>query len=151
MSLQRLSLSNDEYKNLFLSFTDDNNKNYLNFPKFIRAFKKVLNEKRLSAIENVFTNLDKNENDCVPIDDIKMKFNAKENNFVIKGEKDEEEILCEFLDCFDLNYNLLISKENQEDNDNMVNFEEFANFYEYVSFLYPKDRDFEYIVNSTWN
>ena len=61
MSLQRLSLSNDEYKNLFLSFTDDDNKNNLNFPNFIRAFKKVLNDKRLSAIENAFTKLDKNE------------------------------------------------------------------------------------------
>ena len=79
-----------------------------------------------------------------------MKFNAKENDFVIKGEKDEEEILCEFLDCFDLNYNLLISKENQEDNDNMVNFEEFANFYEYVSFLYDKDEDFIQLINNSW-
>lgn len=150
MSLQRLSLSNDEYKNLFLSFADDDNKNNLNFPNFIRAFKKVLNDKRLSAIENAFTKLDKNGNDCVPIDDIKMKYNAKENDSVIKGEKDEEEILCEFLDCFDLNYNLLISKENQEDNDNTVNFEEFANFYEYVSFLYDKDDDFIQLINNSW-
>ena len=150
MSLQRLSLSNIEYKNLFLSFADEDNKNNLNFPNFIRAFKKVLNDKRLSAIENAFTKLDKNGNDCVSIDDIKMKFNAKENDSVIKGEKDEEEILCEFLDCFDLNYNLLISKENQEDNDNMVNFEEFANFYEYVSFLYDKDDDFIQLINNSW-
>ena len=150
MSLQRLSLSNDEYKNLFLSFTDDDNKNNLNFPNFIRAFKKVLNDKRLSAIENAFSKLDKNGNDSVPIDDIKMKFNAKENISVIKGEKDEEEILCEFLDCFDLNYNLLISKENQEDNDNVVNFEEFANFYEYVSFLYDNDDDFIQLINNSW-
>ena len=149
MSYQRLSLTNDEYKNLFLLFIDEDNQNNLNFPKFIRAFKKVLNDKRLSAIEKIFTKLDIQGNDKVPIDDIKMKFNAKKHTSVLNGEKDEEEILCEFLDCFDLNYNLLITKENQDEK-NMVNFEEFANFYEYVSFLYDNDDDFIVLIENCW-
>ena len=150
LSYQRLSLSNDENENIFKLFSEDNNENNLDFTKFIRAFKKVLNEKRLSAIENIFSKLDINGNDNVLIDDIKLKFNAKDNIMVVKGEKDEEEILCEFLDCFDLNYNLLITKDNQEDNNNMVNFEEFANFYEYVSFLYENDDDFIQLINNSW-
>ena len=150
MSYQRLTLSNEEYKHLFLLFSDEDNKNNLNFPKFIRAFKRVLNDKRLSAIENIFTKLDINGNDNVSIDDVKMKFNAKEHISVLKGEKDEEEILCEFLDCFDLNYNILITKDNPEENNNMVNFEEFANFYEYVSFLYDNDDEFIELINNSW-
>ena len=82
--------------------------------------------------------------------DALQQFNAKNDMGIINKEKNEEEILCEFLDCFDLNYNLLISKENQEDNDNTVNFEEFANFYEYVSFLYDKDDDFIQLINNSW-
>ena len=31
-----------------------------------------------------------------------------------------------------------------------VDFEIFANFYEYVSFIYPRDRDFQNVVKSTW-
>ena len=149
MNYQRLSLTNDEYHNLFLLFVDEDNTNNLNFPKFIRAFKKVLNEKRLSAIEKIFTKLDINGNDKVLIDDIKMKFNAKKHISVLNGEKNEEEILCEFLDCFDLNNNLLITKDNQDEN-NMINFEEFANFYEYVSFLYDNDDEFIKLIENCW-
>ena len=150
LSYQRLSLSNDEYKNLFILFADEENQNFLDFTKFIRAFKKVLNQNRLSAVENIFSKLDINKNDNVLIDDIKMKFCAKEHPLVIDGKKDEEEILCEFLDCFDMNYYLLILRENKDKMENMVNFEEFANFYEYVSFLYDNDEDFIQLVNNSW-
>ena len=149
MNNQRLSLTNDEYKNLFLLFVDEDNSNNLNFPNFIRAFKRVLNEKRLSAIEKAFTKLDIKGKNKVLIDDIKMKFNAKKHLSVLNGEKDEEEILCEFLDCFDLNNNLLITKDNQDEN-NMINFEEFANFYEYVSFLYDNDDEFIKLIENCW-
>ena len=148
MSYQRLSLLNEENKNLFLMFINEDNQNNLNFPKFIRAFKKILNQKRLSTVENIFTKLDVNGNDSVLIDDIKMKFNAKDYSSVVNGQKDEEEILCEFLDCFDLNYYLLNDKDKK--NNNMVNFEEFANFYEYVSFLYDNDDDFIDLINNSW-
>ena len=33
----------------------------------------------------------------------------------------------------------------------MISFQEFANFYEYVSFLYEKDEDFIELLVSTWN
>ena len=150
LSYQRLSLPNEEYKNLFLSFTDEKNQDFLDFTKFIRAFKKILNKKRLSIVENIFTKLDINKNDSVSIDDIKKKYFAKDHPLVASGKKDEEEILCEFLDCFDLNYYLLITKENKDKMENMVNFEEFANFYEYVSFLYDNDDDFIQLVNNSW-
>ena len=34
---------------------------------------------------------------------------------------------------------------------NLVSFEEFANFYEYVSFIYQNDEDFVKVVTGTWN
>ena len=58
----------------------------------------------------------------------------------------------EFLDCFSLCYNILKidNKDNKDENGDYVDFEVFANFYEYVSFIYPRDRDFQYVVNATW-
>ena len=44
----------------------------------------------------------------------------------------------------------LDSDIKNDDGNEYVDFEIFANFYEYVSFIYPNDRDFEYIVKSTW-
>ena len=67
---------------------------------------------------------------------------------VLKGKKNDEEELVEFYDCFEVNFSLLATENNQ--NDNFVNFEIFANFYEYVAFVYDNDAEFEAVVSSTW-
>ena len=33
----------------------------------------------------------------------------------------------------------------------IVDFEIFANFYEYVSFIYPDDKEFANIVRASWS
>ena len=59
----------------------------------------------------------------------------------------------EFLDCFNLCYNILKldNKDQNYENEDYVDFEIFGNFYEYVSFIYPRDKEFQKVVSSTWN
>ena len=146
---QKISLEKDEYKKIFLMFRKEHTK-YLDFPKFIREFKKPLNEKRLEAVEDAFAKLDVDSNDNIFIETIKRKYNPKGDPLLIKGIKNEEEVSIEFLDCFELNYNLLTAVDNQNVT-NVVSFEEFANFYEYVSFLYDDDSEFIKLVNDSWD
>ena len=85
---------------------------------------------------------------------VKKKFKSNKHPDVLNGLRKEEDILLEFLDCFNINYDILNldSKEANEINgQKFVDFEVFANFYEYVSFLYPNDKEFENIINSTWS
>ena len=145
---QKINFDQNEYRELFDQFNNDTN--YLDFARFIREFKKPLNDARLSAVEDAFSLLDVDSNDNIYIDTIKKKYNPKGNPLVKKGIKNEEEISTEFLDCFELNYNLLTAVENQNVT-NVVSFEEFANFYEYVSFLYEDDNEFVQMVNESWN
>ncbi len=145
---QKINFDQNEYRELFDQFNNDTN--YLDFARFIREFKKPLNDARLSAVEDAFSSLDVDSNDNIYIDTIKKKYNPKGNPLVKKGIKNEEEISTEFLDCFELNYNLLTAVENQNVT-NVVSFEEFANFYEYVSFLYEDDNEFVQMVNESWN
>ena len=145
---QKINLEKNEYYQIFSDFK--NNNDTLDFPKFIRNFKKPLNDKRLSAVEDAFSLLDINSDDNIYIDTIKKKYNPKGNPLVKSGKKNEEEISTEFLDCFELNYNLLTAVDNQNVT-NLVSFEEFANFYEYVSFLYDNDDDFVEMVNESWD
>jgi hypothetical protein len=144
---QKINLSNKEYSKIFSDFS--NNKETLDFPGFIRNFKKPLNDIRLSAVEDAFSLLDVDSNDNIYIETIKKKYNPKGNPLVKSGKKNEEEIATEFLDCFELNYNLLTAVDNQNVT-NLVSFEEFANFYEYVSFLYDNDEEFVQMVNESW-
>ena len=74
------------------------------------------------------------------------KGNPRGNPLIKNGKKNEEEVATEFLDCFELNYNLLTAVDNQNVT-NVVSFEEF----EYVSFLFDHDDDFVQMVNESWN
>ena len=146
---QKISLDKEECKQIFLKFRKKSTK-FLDFPKFIREFKKPLNEKRLEVVEDAFAKLDVDSNDNIFIDTIKRKYNPKGDPLVLQGIKNEEEVSTEFLDCFELNYNLLTAVDNQNVT-NVVSFEEFANFYEYVSFLYDDDYQFIKLVNDSWD
>ena len=152
--IQHINLPSQDIKNIFNTFISKNNKNYLDFSAFIRNYKRELNENKLSCVEQAFSNLDTNENDKVPLNLIKKLFKADKHPDVLNGLKKEEEIILEFLDCFNINYEIL-SLDSKINNDNnsqrIIDFEIFANFYEYVSFIYPNDKEFENIVNSSWN
>ena len=152
--IQHINLPSQDIKNIFNTFISKNNKNYLDFSAFIRNYKRELNENKLSCVEQAFSNLDTNENDKVPLNIIKKLFKADKHPDVLNGLKKEEEIILEFLDCFNINYEILSldSKINNDINSQrIIDFEIFANFYEYVSFIYPNDKEFENIVNSSWN
>ena len=148
--IQHINLGDNILKRIFNLFSLNN---YLDFYSFIRNYKKELNEIKLNIVEKAFTKIDKKGEDKVPLDIIKMKYNVINHPDVLNGKISEEEKLMEFLDCFNLCYKLLKmdnNKNNYEDEE-YVDFEIFANFYEYVSFIYPRDREFQNVVNATWN
>ena len=148
--IQHIDLGNNNLKKIFNLFSLNN---YLDFYSFIRNYKKELNENKLNIVEKAFTKIDKKGEDKVPLDIIKMKYSVINHPDVLNSKISEEEKLMEFLDCFNLCYKLLKmdnNKNNYEDEE-YVDFEIFANFYEYVSFIYPRDREFQNIVNATWN
>ena len=154
IQIQHINLSESDCRNIFNEFTSKNNNNYLDFTAFIRNFKKELNENKLASVEQAFSFLDINGNDRIPLNLIKKKFRSDRHPDVLKGRKNEEEIILEFLDCFNINYEILnLDSKSQTSNNaqNLIDFEIFANFYEYVSFIYPNDREFENIINSSWN
>ena len=154
LEIQHINISDSDMKNLFNSFSSKKNKNYLDFSSFIRNFKIQLNEHKLSCVEQAFSNIDINENDKVPLNMIKKKYKANKHPDVLNGLRKEEDLILEFLDCFNINYEILnLDNKNRNENNEQrfVNFEIFANFYEYVSFIYPNDKEFENVINSTWN
>ena len=141
---QHISLNDFEYNEIFNKFKKDK---YLDFPLFIREFKKELNDTKLNYVEDAFSKLDINENERIPIEYIKKKYDAKNHPEVISGKKNQEENLLEFIDCFGINFDLL----NPNINDNFVDFEIFANCYEYVAFVYDNDKIFGKILKSTFH
>ena len=145
---QKLNLSNNELQSIFSNF---NNNNYLDFYSFIRNFKKELNEFKLNLVESVYLKLDKNQNENVNLNEILNSYNSNNHPDVLNGKKNAEEKNIEFIDCFELQYELINNDNNNNNNENIVSFEDFANFYEYVAFVYENDKEFENVLLSTWN
>ena len=146
LNSQRIILNNTDNKKIFIQF--DNN-GYLDFNQFIREFKKELSSNKLDIVGLVYEKLDINNNEKVPLETIKISYNSDNHPDVLNGKINSEEKMLEFIDCFDLNLNLLNYHFNRDNN--YINFELFANFYEYVAFIYDNDKQFENIVQSTWN
>ena len=152
--IQHINLPKSDIKNIFNTFSSKLNKNYLDFSSFFRNYKKELDQNKLECVEQAFSNIDINGNDKVPINLIRKQFKANKHPDVLNGLKKEEDIILEFLDCFNINYeimNLDFKIEKGINNNQFINFEIFANFYEYVSYIYPNDNEFENIVYSSWN
>ena len=81
-----------------------------------------------------------------------MNYDVKNHPDVISGKKNEEEKLIEFIDCFDINNEILNYNNNDYNIKNKnIDFEIFANFYEYIAFVYEEDNNFRNIINSTFH
>ena len=144
--IQHLNLNKNDYINIFNSFKNENN--FLDFPSFIRNFKKELKDNKLNCIENAFENFNEEK---ISFNQIKKKYKAFSHPDVVSGKKTEEEKILEFLDCFNINFEILNMDNQSAINGNgTVDFEIFANFYEYVAFIYPNDDVFRKVVESEW-
>jgi hypothetical protein len=106
LKLQRIELSKEENQDIFDKFSSNNQ--FLNFSSFIRNFKKILSSVRLECVEKAFTSLDIDCTEMLSVDDIKLKFNAASHPDVMKNNRSEDDVIVEFLDCFELNYNFLV-------------------------------------------
>ena len=154
LKIQHLNLDINSAKKIFNMFSIKlSEESFLDFYSFMRTFKKELNEYKLNIVEEAFSKIDTKGDDKVNLNVVKMKYNPSKHPDVLNGKYSEDEKIMEFLDCFGLCYEILKLDSEMKSNDNKdyVDFEIFANFYEYVSFIYPNDRDFEYVVRSTWN
>ena len=150
MNLNHINFTYNEFKDLFNYFS--NNSEYLDFNRFIRFFKKELNESKLDRVEKIFWALkydNSEENEEIPMSLVKNRYTAKRHPDVIGHRKTEDEKINEFKESFDINYNILNSKQNNN-NSTLVDFDTFANFYEYVSFIYENDGEFKDLLISTW-
>ena len=153
LNLNHINFDPDEFKDLFNYFSIDSNNRFLDYTRFIRFFKKELNETKLNIVEKIFLSLqyeNSNEEEDVPLNQIKNKYKAKNHPEVVSGIKTENEKIKEFRECFDINYDIFNSRKYLANNEKMVDFDMFANFYEYVSFIYEGDNEFVNLLVSTW-
>ena len=107
-----------------------------------------MNERRKKIVLQAFQSFDKNGNGIIELDDIRDTYNAKMHPDVKSGKKTEEEVLAEFLDTFEYQFNLL---NDEKTDDSKVSLEEFMEYYNNISIGIKDDDYFEEMIISAYN
>ncbi|CAG9332419.1 unnamed protein product [Blepharisma stoltei] len=139
----RVSMSEEDAQLLF-SYIDRDNNNTIDYNEFLRALSGPINPFRKSLVIQAFKKLDLDGSGAIDINDIRQLYDAKNHPEVRAGRKNEDEVLNEFLDTFEMHHNMGASR------DGTVTYEEFEEYYNNISAGIDNDQYFEAMMNSTW-
>ena len=129
----------DFFRTLDYGFSDQ-----VRIDDLLSAFKGNLSDYRLNLLKKLFNLLINNDNNRnnVEIEKIKNVFNPQKHPDIIKGIKNVDDIIHEFLYTFE------IWKKIKNIKNNFINFEEFVDYFSGISPSYKDDEKFEnYIYN----
>ena len=144
----RMPITGKEINILFEEF-DTNKNGQINYEEFISAFTGDMCERRKRLITILFETFDKNRKGFVDLDDIRNAYNPINHPDVLSGKRTEDEVLAEFLDNLQYHFSLLKSDKEQENN--KINFEEFLEFFNYISAGIEDDEYFESVIRGGFN
>lgn len=144
----RMPITGKEINILFEEF-DTNKNGQINYEEFISAFTGDMCERRKRLITILFETFDKNRKGFVDLDDIRNAYNPINHPDVLSGKRTEDEVLAEFLDNLQYHFSLLKSDKEQENN--KINFEEFLEFFNYISAGIEDDEYFESVIKGGFN
>lgn len=143
MQEYRIGLEDWEIRDIF-DFFDLDQTGTLNYNEFLIGMRGPLSTPRLELIDLLFDCLDLNKNGVIQIDDIRDLYDTTQNKKVISGEKTAEEILQNFLNCFEGNFSI------KGVNDGIITREEFLDYYGFVSASIDHDEDFKDMIYKSW-
>ena len=141
----RINIPYDELKILF-NFANKNDSDIISIEQLINIIKGNLNEQRKLYIEQTFSKIDKEQTTKISINVLKKMFNSKKHPEVINGLKSEEEIFEQFCLSLDLFCELYNIPKNGE-----ISYENFIEYYSYISASIPDEVYFEDMINGVWS
>ena len=142
----KFNLSEESLQNLFFFF-DKEEKGRIDYDEFIRVIRGQMSNSRRELIEKIFETFEPDKEGFVHMDKLSEYFNPEAHPDVIKGLKKPEEIYNEFMETFEGNHNYLNGDEAQL---GKVDIDEFCDYYDSISMMIEKDKDFENIITGVW-
>ena len=142
----KFDLTEENLQNLFFFF-DKEEKGRIDYDEFIRIIRGQMSKSRRELIEKIFESFEPDKEGIVHIDRLNEYFNPEGHPDVIKGIRKPQEIYNEFMETFEGNHNYLNGDEAELGN---VDIDEFCDYYDSISMMIEKDKDFENIVTRVW-
>lgn len=124
-----------------MKFYDVDGDGNVSYEEFLSGLREELSERRVNMVKKAFKMLDRDASGKITTSDIAGIYDVSMNPEFLEGRKTKEEILVEFLNNFD---------GARGNNDGIVTWEEFYDYYSDLSMSTPSDEYFVKMMESTW-
>ena len=142
----RIRCSQEDARHLFSKF-DVNQDGSVDFEEFLRNVTGEMSGNRKEMVRAAFKKFDQDKSGRITLQDIKSMYNASEHPDVKAGKRQEDDVLMEFLDTFDMHHRIRYAGKA----DHNITLEEFMEYYNNISCLIDDDEYFELMINNAWN
>ena len=137
-------LNDDEINSVF-NYFDKEKTGVINYVNFINAIRGPMSPKRVAVVKEAFKKIDIDKSGQIEIAEIKLQYNAKNDKDVKSGKKTEEDVYTEFVETFQMNHDNRVGPRNKR-----VTFDEFLDYYNFVSMGIEDDSYFITKVQNEW-
>jgi Ca2+-binding EF-hand superfamily protein len=103
----RIDISEEDARRLFMYMDADRN-GCVEYEEFVHRIRGDMNDFRKGIVQQAFRKLDKTGDGRIQLEDIKGVYNASNHPDVRSGKKTEDEVLCDFLDTFEIHHSLYV-------------------------------------------
>ena len=142
----KVIISEDELSDLFSDFCKGNAEHKtINYELFLNKLIIELNPRRENIVKVAFDKLDTENCGIINLSEIKSFFSSKNCPLVSSALMSEEEFYNSFIESFQTHHNIYRSAKIKK-----VNFNEFYDYYKYLSITIDDDYLFEETVKSSW-
>ena len=144
MKAAGLDIPKDVLQELFNDFDYDGS-GFISYEEFMVKLLGELNPRREAVVRAAFNKIDFDKSGVVELNEIKRFYNTKNNPQVLNGEINEEQLYSHFIETFGNHHNLYSGIR-----DKRVTWNEFLDYYKFMSFNVPDDDLFEAILVAAW-
>ena len=133
-------------ENLFKTF-DINGDGLIQYEEFLKTFIGSLSRIRYELVLKAFKRLDQHEEGQVSLQDIFATYDASRHPDVQTGKVSAEDCSTDFQETFTMHHNTI----HDYSADAPVSFDEFVEFYAYMSSMVDSDHVFDQLLTGPWN
>lgn len=124
-----------------MKFYDVDHDGNISYDEFLSGLKEDLTDRRLNMVKKAFYMLDKDGSGKISVGDIEGIYDVSMNPEFLEGRKTKNEILSEFLNNFD---------GARGNNDGIVTWEEWYDYYGDLSMNTPSEEYFVRMMETVW-
>lgn len=124
-----------------MKFYDVNGDGNISYDEFLSGLREELSARRVNMVKKVFSMLDTDGSGKIEVKDIDGIYDVSMNPEFLEGKKSRNQILSEFLNNFD---------GARGNNDGIVTWNEFYDYYSDLSMSTPSDEYFVRMMESSW-